>query len=54
MNFSAALSLLTDLVLRNFDPAFGCHTDSLIQIYDSKFQQPDYYDFSAVTFSNYL
>ena len=54
MNFSAGLSLLTDLVLKNLDPVFGCHTDSLIQIYDTKFQQPDYYDFSAVTFSNYL
>ena len=54
MNFSAGLSLLTDLVLKNLDPVFGCHTDSLIRIYDTKFQQPGYYDFSAVTFWNHL
>ena len=54
MNFSAGLSLLTDLVLKYLGPVFGCHADSLIRIYDNKFQQPGYYDFSAVTFSNHI
>ena len=54
MNFSVGLSLLTDLVLKYLGPVFGCHADSLIRIYDNKFQQPGYYDFSAVTFSNHL
>ena len=55
MNFSAGLSLFTNLVLKNLDSVFGCHTDSSIQIYDSdKFQQPDYYDFRGVAFSNYI
>ena len=46
MNFSAGLSLLTDLVLKNLGSA------TVIPIYDTKSQQPDYYDFSAVTFWN--
>ena len=43
-----------DLVLKNLGLLFGCHTDFLIQICNTKFQQPGYYDFSVVTFSNYL
>ena len=50
---SACLRLLTDLVPKDLVAVFGCHTDSSIRIYDTKFQ-PGYYDFSAVTFSNYL
>ena len=53
MNFSAGLSLLTDLALKNLGSVFGCHTDLFKQIYDTKFQQPGYY-VSAVTFSKYL
>ena len=53
MNFSAGLRLLTDLVLKNLGAVFGCHADPSIRIYDNKSQQPSYYDFSAVTFSNY-
>ena len=37
MNFVAGLSLLTDLVLKNFDSVFGCLTDSSMRIYDTKF-----------------
>ena len=54
MDFSAGLSLLTDLVLKNLGSVFGFHTDSSTKIYNTKFQQPGYYDFSSVTFSNYL
>ena len=54
MNFSAGLRLLTDLVLKNMGAVFGCNADPSIRIYDNKSQQPSYYDFSAVTFSNYL
>ena len=54
MNFSAGLSLLTDLVLENLGSVFGCHADSSIQIWDTKFQQPGYHDFSVATFSNYF
>ena len=49
MNFSAGLSLSTNLVLKNLGSVFGCHTDSSIRIYDIKFQQPGYYHFSAVS-----
>ena len=41
MNFSAGLSLSTDLVLKNWTQS------------DYKFQQPGNYDFSTVTLSNY-
>ena len=54
MNFSAGLSLFTNLVLKDLGSVFGCDADSLIRIYNTKFQQPGYYDFSAVTFSNYI
>ena len=54
MNFSAGLSLFTNLVLKDLGSVFGRHIDSLIRIYNAKFQQPGYYDFSAVTFSNYV
>ena len=54
MNFSAGLSVLTDLVLKNLGSVFGCHTDSSIRIYHTKFQQPGYYEFSVVTFSKFL
>ena len=53
MNFSAGLIFLTGLVLKKLGSVFGCHTDSLKEIYDTKFQQPGYY-VSAVTFSKYL
>ena len=53
MNFSAGLSLFTNLVLKNLGSVFGYHTgDSNIQHY--KFEQPGYYNFSAVTFSNFI
>ena len=54
MNFSSGLSLFTNLVLKNLGSVFGCHTDSLIWIYNTKFKQPGCYDFSAATFSNYI
>ena len=55
MKFSAGLSLFINLVLKYLGSVFGCCTDSLIQIYNIyKFQQPGYYDFSALTFSNYI
>ena len=54
MNISAGLSLLTDLDLKNLGSVFGCHTESWIEIYNSKFKQPGYYDFSIVAFSSYL
>ena len=49
MNSSTGLRLLGDLVLQNLGSVFGCHTDSSIRIYNIKFQQPGYYDFSAVS-----
>ena len=51
---SAGLRLLIDLVLKELGSVFGYHTDSSIRIYDTKFQQPGYYDFSVMTFSNCL
>ena len=54
MNFSAGQSLLTDLFLKDLGSVFGYRTDSLIRIYNTKFQQPGYYDFRILTFSNYL
>ena len=55
MNFSAGLSLLTKLVLKKFGlsiwvPYWFIDTN----IRHCKFQQPGYYDFNAVTFSNYI
>ena len=35
MNFSAGISLFTNLFLKNLCSVFGCHTDSLIQIYST-------------------
>ena len=35
MNFSAGLSLFTNLVLKNLGSVFGCHTDSSIRIYNT-------------------
>ena len=35
MNFAAALSLFTNLVLKHLSSLFGCHTDSSIRIYDT-------------------
>ena len=35
MNFSAGLSLFTNLVLKNLGSVFGCHTNSSIQIYNT-------------------
>ena len=35
MNFSAVLSLFTNLVLKNLDSVFRCHTDSSIRIYNT-------------------
>ena len=35
MNFSACLSLFTNLVLKNLGSVFGCHTNSSIQIYNT-------------------
>ena len=55
MNFSAGLSLFTNLVLKNLDSVFGCRTDSSIRIYNTiSFSNLATNDFSAVTFSNYI
>ena len=55
MNFSAGSSLFRNRVLKGLGSVFGCLTDSSIQIYNTiKFQQPGYYDFNAVIFSNYI
>ena len=55
MNFSAARSLFTNLVLKLLGSIFGSHTDSSIRIYDTvSFSNGRYYHFSAVTFSNYI
>ena len=35
MNFSAGLSLFTNLVLKNLGLVFGCHADSSIRIYNT-------------------
>ena len=35
MNFSAGVSVFTNLVLKNMGLVFGCHTDSSISIYNT-------------------
>ena len=50
MSFSAGISLFRNLVLKGLGSVFGFDTN--VQHY--KFQQPGYYDFSAVNFSNYI
>ena len=35
MNFSAGISLFLNLVLKRLGSVFGCHTDSLIRIYNT-------------------
>ena len=61
MNFSAGLKSFYKLCSKKFvkfAQYLGDHTDLMIRIYlcirHCKFQPPGYYDFSAVTFSNYI
>ena len=61
MNFSAGPKSFYKLCSKKFvkfAQFLGAHTNLTIQIYfgvrHCKFQQPSYYDFTAVTFSNYI
>ena len=49
MNFSAGLSLFTNLLLKNLGSVFGCHTDSSIRIYSTI----SFSNLATKTFSNY-
>ena len=47
MNFAAALSLFTNLVLKHLGSIFGCHNELIdTNIRHCEFQQPAYYHFS--------